>query len=68
MAEKGWLRPFWVCLCLLGEVGVGLQAAAAPSQLSWSALCQEGRESGTAIVRLYKCLSVCLRLAFSLLA
>lgn len=60
--------PFWVCLCLLREVGAGLQAAATPSQLSWPALCQEGRESGTAIVCLHKCPSVCVFLAFSLLA
>lgn len=65
LVEK-WLRGAGSTLlgffffCLLGEVGVGLKAAATPSQLSWPALCQEGRESGTAIVCLYKCPSVCV--------
>lgn len=30
-AEKVLARPFWVCLCLLREVGGGLPAAATPS-------------------------------------
>lgn len=50
MAERCWLDPSGFVFCLLGEVGVGLKAEATPSQLSWPALCQEGRESGTAIV------------------